>query len=85
MNKMTLSVDKETAETAKRLAESNQTSVSAMFTQFVRSMDARRPQRRRIRIGPLTRSLTGILKLPPGKDYRDIIAEDLMAKHGTRK
>ena len=37
MTKLTLSVEEDVAEQAKRLAKANKTSVSAMFSRFVRS------------------------------------------------
>ncbi|MBI5723674.1 MAG: hypothetical protein HZA50_06940 [Planctomycetes bacterium] len=53
MTKLTLSVDEAVVEKAKQIAHANNTSVSAMFSQYVQSMSARRS--RPIRIGPLTR------------------------------
>ena len=38
MTKLTLSVEEEVVEKAKRIAEANKTSVSAMFSQFVQSI-----------------------------------------------
>ena len=37
MTKLTLSVEESVVEQAKRMAKANRTSVSAMFSQFVRS------------------------------------------------
>ena len=54
-------------------------SVSAMFSQFVQSM-ANRPKD--FKIGPLTRKLTGIAKLPPGKDYKEALTDALCEKYG---
>lgn len=84
MTKLTLSVEEEIVEKAKSHAAANGTSVSAMFSNFVKSLDAgrNRPSRR---IGPLTRKLTGILQLPPGKDYRDALTDALEEKYGIRK
>jgi hypothetical protein len=81
MTKLTLSIDKTVIEKAKQLAEANQTSVSAMFSQFVQSMAGRHT--RPGKIGPLTRKATGMLKLPPGKDYRDLLTEALQDKYGA--
>ena len=83
MTKLTLSVEEAVVEKAKSHAAANGTSVSAMFTQFVRSLDA--GKNRPLRIGPLTRKLMGIAKLPPGKDYREVLTDALMAKHGLSK
>lgn len=83
MTKLTLSVEEAVVEKAKQIAEANKTSVSAMFSQFVRSMTAQRS--RPARIGPLTRKLSGVVKLPPGKGYKELLAEALADKYGTAK
>ena len=80
MAKLTLHLDQAIVEKAKQLAKANHTSVSAMFSRFVQSMAAVPPQP--AKIGPLTRRLSGIIKLPPGKEYKVLRTEDLMAKHG---
>ena len=83
MTKLTLSVEEAVVEKAKRIAEANQTSVSAMFSQFVCSTAAE--PKRRTKIGPLTRKLSGVVKLPAGKDYKEAITEALMDKHGIAR
>jgi hypothetical protein len=79
MNKLTLSIEEPVVEKAKQIAETNQTSVSAMFSQFVQSMAA--ADARPAKIGPLTRKLTGFIKLPPRKDYKDLVTDALMEKY----
>ena len=37
------------------------------------------------KIGPLTRKLMGVVKLPPGKTYQDVLTEALMEKYRPRK
>lgn len=81
MTKLTLSIDEALVEKAKQIAEANNTSVSAMFSQFVQSMADR--SSRPGKIGPLTRKLSGVISLPPGKDYKELLAEALMDKYGT--
>lgn len=83
MTKLTLSVEEAVVEKAKRIAKANETSVSAMFSQFVEVVAARHT--RRAKVGPLTRKLSGIIKLPPGKDYKELLTEALMDKHGIAK
>jgi hypothetical protein len=80
VTKLTLSVDEAVVKQAKQIAQANGTSVSAMFSQFVRSMAGSR--RRPTKIGPLTRKLSGIVKLPPDKDYKELLTEALMEKYG---
>jgi hypothetical protein len=83
MTKLTLSVEEEIVEQAKRLAEANRTSVSAMFSRFIQSMA--NPRADQIKIGPVTRKLSGILQLPPEKDYKELLAEALEDKYRTAK
>jgi hypothetical protein len=80
MTKLTLSVDRDVIETAKEIAHANGTSVSAMFSRFVKSMDS--PLPKDFKIGPLTRKLSGIAKLPPGKDYKEALSDALAEKYG---
>ena len=83
MTKLTLSVDEAVVEKAKELAQANNTSVSAMFSRFVQAMSAPPPSS--IKIGPLTRKATGLMKLPAGKDYKEILTDALLEKYGIRK
>jgi hypothetical protein len=83
MNKLTLSIEEPVVEKAKQIALSNQTSVSAMFSQFVESMAAQNV--RPAKIGPLTRKLTGLIKLRSDKDYKDLVADALMEKYKIAK
>ena len=80
MTKLTLSVDDAVVEKAKRIAEANGTSVSAMFSRFVQSMGDRRG--RRGKIGPLTRKASGLVTLPPDRDDKELLTEALMDRHG---
>jgi hypothetical protein len=81
--KLTLSMDEDVIEKAKRLAAANNTSVSAMFARIVKGMDARK--KGDIPIGPITRQALGIAKMPKGKSYRQVLTEALLEKYGIRK
>jgi hypothetical protein len=83
MNKLTLSIEEPIVEKAKKIAEANQTSVSAMFSQFVESMAAQ--STRPAKLGPLTRRLSGLMKLRSGKDYKNLITDALMERYKITK
>jgi hypothetical protein len=83
MTKLTLSIEPSVVKKAKQMAEANHTSVSAMFSQFVESASA--PRGRRPKIGPLTRKLSGVIELPPGKDYKKLVEEALADKYKVAK
>jgi len=80
MKKLTLSADPEVISEAHRLAKSQGTSVSAMFSRFVQLLSQR--DRERPRIGRLTRRATGIIQLPEGQSERDVLEDALAEKHG---
>ena len=75
ITRLTLSVNKDIAEQAKRLAKANKTSVSAMFSRFVRSAVGEPDGI--LKIGPLTRQVSGIVQLPPGRDYQELLTDAL--------
>jgi hypothetical protein len=79
MTKLTLSVDEETVEQAKQLARANGTSVSRMFSEFVAALVRGGARRRH---GPLTRKASGLVSLPEGKSYRDVVEDALLDKYG---
>ena len=83
MTKLTLSVEKEVAEKAKEIAAANGTSVSSMFSRFVQSMAGARKRPRKV--GPLTRKASGLVKLPPDKDYKELLTEALMERYGLKE
>jgi hypothetical protein len=86
MPKLTLSADKAVIERAKRLAEERGTSVSAMFSQFIKGMSgsesSRRDQAGRRPIGPITRKARGLVKLPSDKTDRQLIESALRERYG---
>jgi len=67
---------------AHRLARSRETSVSSMFSRFVRLLSQRDREGQRGRIGRLTRSATGVIRLPEGLSERDVLEDALAEEHG---
>jgi hypothetical protein len=80
MTKLTLSMEPDVVAAAKRQAKRQKTSVSKMFAQYVMSLELR--DWKSIPIGPKTRAISGIVTLPPGKDYQDIRDEALEERYG---
>jgi hypothetical protein len=83
MPKLTLNADSETVSLAKKLAQVNNVSVSEMFSQFIHSLAA--GDKTAVELGPLTRKMAGIIKLPRGKSQRDVLTEALIEKYGLKK
>lgn len=83
MKKLTLSVDPEVIEQAKRLAKETGTSVSSLFERFVRLLV--RKHAAKPGLGRITRQATGMFTLPPGKTEKDVLADALAEKYGIKK
>lgn len=94
-SKLTLSVDKDLIEKAKKMALQQGTSLSSMVSRYLFAVlnlnsggfrhgpltgKATAPEK--IRIGPITRKLCGIVKFPAGKTDRELLEEALGEKYG---
>ena len=79
MKRITLCVDSEVADMAKKIAKARGMSVSAMFSKWIRSM-AENQLRRARRIGPITRRLTGIAMSSRKVTDLQLIEESLQQK-----
>ncbi len=80
MKKLTLSADEEVIELAKKIATMHKTSISALFEHLVRFLSKREgalPP-----LGPIARSASGIIKLPPRRREKEILEDALMEKEG---
>lgn len=82
MKKLTLSASEDVIRDAKRLAAERGTSVSAMFSRFIRSVAHEEERGQRGSDTPILRELTGTMPWPEGKTYEDLLTEALMEKHG---
>ena len=83
MKKLTLYLDAQVIEQAKRLAGESGTSVSSLFERLVRLLARKRPVGQRI--GRITREASGLITLPRGTSERDILAEALAEKFASKK
>jgi hypothetical protein len=79
MGKLTISMDDEIIRAAKQLAASDNISVSAMFRRYV--LCRVKPEKPKIKIGPITKKLSGIIPSKSDKEYRDILTDALMEKY----
>ncbi|HVX85996.1 MAG TPA: DUF6364 family protein [Phycisphaerae bacterium] len=78
--KLTLSADPEVVKAAKELAARRGTSVSELFATFVRAASAKRAPRKRM--GRLARKVSGIIRVPKEKSYRELLEDALSEKYG---
>jgi hypothetical protein len=79
MGKMTISMDDDIIRAAKQLAASDNVSVSAMFRRYV--LFRLKPEKPKIKIGPLTKKATGIVKLDESKSDKELLTDALMEKY----
>lgn len=80
-SKLTLTADASVITMAKRLAAERNTSVSALFSRLVVSMQAEQNADSND-LGQLTRRASGLFTLPEGRSDRDLLADALADKHG---
>lgn len=78
MAKLTLNADQDVIEKAKRLAAERNTSVSAMFSRFIRALANGAGKQKAI--GKLTRQASGVIDLK-GRNYKDVLADSLTDKY----
>ena len=77
--KLTLKLDQEVIEKAKRFAQGQQTSLSQLIENYLLNLtrDVDSP----ITISPLVKSLSGIIELPASTDVRKAYREHLRQKY----
>ena len=78
MSKLTLSVNDKIILLAKQKAAENNTSVSAMFSQYVASLN--NPDRR-LRLTPLAKEASGMVEFDSTKTDKELLADALMEKY----
>ena len=86
MSKLTLTAPAEVIVLAEAQAKSENTSISAMFVNFIlakRRLSAEGTSHRAI--GPLTKALTGVVKLPDDFDEKEFMQEAFTEKYGLAK
>lgn len=84
MQKLTLSAPPAVIARAKRLAARRRTSVSAMFVEYVSTLDRREKQTLDVPPDSIAARMRGIITLPKGKTPRDVLTEALMEKYGIK-
>ena len=84
--KLTLTVQPETLEAARRYAREHNTSISAVFSEFIHAVaDDREIRRPRIPRGFKLEEIAGIARLPKGETVEDVLREVLEKEHGASR
>ena len=82
MSKLTLSIPDKEIALARKKAKERGTSISAMFAEWVRAENLSGSAKRKI--GPLTRSISGVITLPPDFNEKEMMAKILAEKYGVK-
>ena len=86
--KLTLTATPEVIALAEEQAKNEGTSISAMFANFVMAKERMSKRHTRTRskskIGPLTRSLSGIVQLPDDFDEKEFMSRVFIEKYGLK-
>ncbi len=78
MTKLTLSIDEQIIAQAKKIAAQNDTSISAMFSQYITSLTE---PRKKPQLTPLAKKASGIVKLDNSKTDKELLAAALKRKY----
>ena len=84
--KLTLSMDSSIIAKARRISKHRRTSVSAMFSHFIATLDEEDPEMREL--PPITKRIlemgAKIPQVPADWDYRDDLSDALSEKYGVK-
>ena len=83
VKKLTLSAPEEVITEAKRLAKKKTTSVSALFTRLIRTVDTDFDPKDSL--GPTTLRISGIVKLSSDRTDQELLEEALDDKYGFQQ
>ena len=77
--KLTLSMDKRVIEKSKKYAASQNRSLSDLIESYLKSVITPGEP---IKVSNRVKALRGSFKAPPGFDYKKILQEEILRKHG---
>ena len=81
MTRLTLSADEKIVAMARKQANADGTSISAMFANIVKARAAQKKRKRPL--SPLAKEASGMLRAPSGFDEKEEIAQSLAKKYGV--
>lgn len=77
--KLTLKLDQEIIEKAKKYAKSNDISLSKLIESYLTTLT--KSKKSSIEITPLVKSLSGVISLDDNFDYKDVYTDYLIEKY----
>ncbi|MFT4523032.1 MAG: hypothetical protein ACI8ZN_001984 [Bacteroidia bacterium] len=81
--KLTLTIEKEVIEIAKKYAKEKGQSLSEMVENYFKFVTVDRMQIKENKLSPKVRKLRGIIKAEEDIDYKKILTEELSEKYGV--
>ena len=81
MKKFTLNVDEAVIELAKRIARERGTSVSSLFSHWIRLLTNQTTEKIELPPNSLTVKATGVARLAKGESECDVLVDSLMEKY----
>ena len=81
--KLTLTIEKEVIEIAKKYAKENDQSLSEIVENYFKFVTVERVKSKEKPLSPRVRKLRGILKTDENFDYKQILTEELSKKYGV--
>ena len=80
--KLTLSIDQNVIENAKKYAKNQKRSVSKLVEEYLSSISLSTDKKIEYNtLGPITKELVGIIKVNKHMDYKEILTDALMDKY----
>ena len=79
--KLTLSLNQQIIDKAKKYAKSNGTSLSKMIESYFQALTSKTEEEDNIQISPLVESLCGVGELPENFDYKKVRSKYLNKKN----
>jgi hypothetical protein len=80
--KLTLTIEKETIKSAKDYAKEKGQSLSELVENYFKLITTKDRALSPAELSPRIKRLRGIIKIEEGKDYQEILKEELMRKYG---
>ncbi|GJM31248.1 MAG: hypothetical protein DHS20C18_02490 [Saprospiraceae bacterium] len=80
--KLTLTLEKEVIEAAKKYANEKGQSLSELVENYFKFLTKDSKVETKIELSPKVKSLKGILKVNEDFDYKKILEEEIIKKHG---
>ncbi len=80
--KLTLTLEKEVIEIAKRFAKEKDQSLSELVENYFKILTKDLKKGKSIDLSPKVKSLKGILRVKEDFDYKKVLAEEILKKHG---